>query len=88
MIKLRLRVFHDDGREGPIMFDYLVFSETTFWKIDHFLKACSQHPGEGCEIDLDVRDMPGWECDATLKVETYEGVRSNKIQSYLWDSSF
>ena len=82
MVKLKLRVIKDDGREGPALFDYLVLSETTGWKIDQFLSACGEHPGEGEDVDLDVDKMIGWECEAELTVETYQGKKSNKVQAY------
>ncbi len=85
MIKLKLRIMHDDGAEGPVMYDYLVFTDTSYWKIDHFLKSCGQHPGENEELYLDCDEMIGWECEASLKVETFEGQKSNKVQAYLWD---
>lgn len=85
MIKLKLRVLKEDGSEGPALFDYLVFTGSSFWKVDSFLKSCGQHPGEGSELDLDPDEMIGWECHASLKVEMYEGNKNNKIASYLWD---
>ena len=85
MIKLRLRVIKDDGTDGPALFDYLVFNEASFWKVNAFLKACDRHPGEGKSIDIEAEDCIGWECEATLCVETYEGKKSNKVTSYLFD---
>lgn len=88
MIKLKLRVVRDNGSDGPGLFDYLVFSESAFWKVDTFLKSCGKHPGEGEEIALDPDDMIGWECMATLSVETYDGKKSNKVAAYLFDEGF
>lgn len=83
IIKLKLRVIMDDGSDGPALFDYLVFSESAGWKIDQFLSACGQHPGEGKEVELDADAMIGWECEAELTVESYDGKKSNKVQSYI-----
>ena len=88
MIKLKLRVLKPDGDEGPALFDYLVFTDTSFWKIDHFLKSCAQHPGEGENVEIDPDQIIGWECQAALKVEAYEGQKSNKVAAYLWDDEF
>lgn len=82
MIKLKLRVIKDDGSDGPALFDYLVLAENTGWKIDQFLSACGEHPGEGVDASLDVDAMIGWECEAELTVETYEGKKSNKVANY------
>lgn len=88
MIKLKLRVLHDDGTEGPALFDYLVFQDSSLWKIDQFLKSAEQHPGEGVEIDLDVNQMIGWEVRGLLKVEDYKGNKNNKVESYLFEEEF
>lgn len=87
-IKLKLRVIREDGSEGPALFDYLVFAQSCFWKVDAFLKACGQHPGEGLPVDVQADEIIGWECEATLKVETYDGKKNNKVAAYLWDNGF
>lgn len=83
MIKLHLRTLKEDGTEGPALFDYLVMSETAQWKIDQFLSACETHPGEGVAMELDADAMVGWECEAELSVETYEGKKQNKVVAYV-----
>lgn len=85
MLKLKLRVVRDDGRDGPALFDYLVFSENSFWKIDAFLKSAGQHPGEGEEVNIDPEQCIGWEVRAELKVDNYNGKKSNKVESYLFE---
>ena len=88
MIKLKLRVLKDDGSEGVSLFDYLVFTESTHWKINHFLKSCGKHPGDNEDVDLYPDEMIGWECEATLIVEEFDGKKSNKVSAYLWDDVF
>lgn len=85
MIRIKFRVLHDDGTEGPVIFDHLVFTDKSRWKIDHFLKACDQHPGEDVDVEIDCDKIIGWECDAALSVETFEGIKTNKVANYLWD---
>lgn len=85
MIKLKLRIIKADGSDGPAMFDYLVFSESSFWKVDHFLKSCNEHPGEGEEVAIDCNKIIGWTCEATLSLERYNGKDSNKVTAYLFD---
>lgn len=88
MLKLKLRVVREDGSDGPALFDYLVFSESSFWKIDTFLKSAGQHPGEGEEASIDCGACIGWEVRASLKVETFDGKKLNKVESYLFEDEF
>lgn len=85
MIKLKLRVRMADGSEGPALFDYLVFNEKCFWKVDAFLKACGRHPGEGSKVDIEADDLIGYECYASIVVEKHDGKKSNKVGAYLFD---
>lgn len=86
MIKLSLAVVKEDGTSGVRLFDYLVFTDASRWKIDSFLMAAGKHPGEGKSLDLDTDAMIGWECEATLAIDKHEGKESNKIAAYLSDS--
>jgi hypothetical protein len=92
MIKLKLRTIKDDGTDGPSLYDYLVFADSSFWKIDAFLKSAGKHPGDGQpfpfepEIDDTFPDLVGLEVEASLTVEEYNGRKSNKIGGYLFDS--
>lgn len=88
MIKLTLVVVKDNGKDGPRLFDYLVFSESSFWKIDTFLKSAGEHPGEGASVDLAAEKCIGWTVRAKLKIESYDGRESNKIESYLFEDEF
>ncbi len=82
-IKLTLRVIKGDGTEGPKLFDYLGFGDSSKWKIDQFVAACGKHPGEGQAVELDTDEMVGWECEAELITEKYNGNTNNKVASYL-----
>lgn len=88
MFKLTLRVIHDNGREGPALFDYLVFSESSFWKVDIFLKAVGQNYEEGSSIELHADEMIGLQARARLGVSEFNGKRSNKVEAYLVEESF
>lgn len=85
MIKLKLRVLNEDGTLGKTVYDYLVFTENSFFKIDNFLKSCGKHPGEGEEIELDVDDMIGWEGRAYLRINKHEGREDNKVGAYVFE---
>ncbi len=82
-IKIKLRVIKPDGNEGPALFDYLGFSDSVKWKMDQFVAACGKHPGEGRAVELDTDEMVGWECEAELIEETYNGNKNNKVARYL-----
>jgi len=83
MIRLKLRVVLNNGHDGPALYDYLVVSETAGWKIDQFLSAMGQHPGEDADVILDADEMVGWEGEAELSVEEYNGKKSNKVAEYI-----
>lgn len=85
MIELQLRIIHDDGSNGPSLFDYLVFTQSSFWKVDAFLKSADKHPGEGQSVNVNADDLIGYEVRATLKVEKYDGKESNKVAAYLFE---
>jgi hypothetical protein len=85
MIKLKCRVVNGDGTLGVSLFEYLVFSEKTLFRIDQFLSACAKHPGPGLDFSLDCEEMIGWEFRAVLKVEEHNGNKSNKIAAYVFD---
>jgi hypothetical protein len=83
MLKLKFRVIKSNGTEGPALFDNLVFTESSLWKVDQFLDACGQHPGEGVDFDLDPQSMVGWECKAKLKHDTYQGNTNLKVDAFI-----
>lgn len=85
MIKLKLRVINKDGGKGPSLFDYLVFAPSSFWKIDAFRASCGEDVEEGAEANIEASELIGNVCEATLIVETYDGQKSNKVKSYLFD---
>jgi hypothetical protein len=85
MIKLKCRVVNEDGTLGVSMFEYLVFSEKTLFRIDQFLSACGKHPGPGLDFSLDCEEMIGWTFRAVLKVEEHNGNKNNKIAAYVFD---
>lgn len=83
-IKLTLRIIREDGTDGVTVFDYLVFAASSVWKVTHFLKSLGKYPGDDVDLSLDPIDLIGEEVHATLKVEVYEGKKSNKVSAYLY----
>ncbi len=85
MIKLTLAILKPDGSTGCRLFDYLVFSPSSFWKIDAFRASCGEDVTPGESVDLDADDLIDRECEATISVETYDGKKSNKVTSYIFE---
>jgi hypothetical protein len=81
MIKLTLEV---EGH-GCRLFDYLVASESSAWKIDTFRKAIGDAVVEGEEVELHASKLVGRRGYAHLKVETYNGKDSNKVDFWITD---
>lgn len=84
-IKLKLKILLPGGKEAHSVFDYLVFTPSAVWKVDAFLKATDQHPGEGKTVDVEAANCIGLEGRFRLSEETYNGKLQNKVESYLFD---
>ena len=81
MIKLKLEV----EEHGVRLYDYLVATESSFWKIDTFRKAIGEAVVEGEEVELSASDLEGRQGYARLMVEEYQGKKSNKVELWLTD---
>jgi len=79
MIKLKLEV---EGH-GVRLFDYLVATESSYWKIDTFRKAIGEEVVEGEEVELSAAALEGRQGHARLKVEEYQGKKNNKVELWL-----
>jgi len=85
---IKLKIAAGDGKTADIvLFDYLVFTESSVWKVDAFLKSCGMHPGEGKEATIKADEFIGWEGRVKVVVEDYNGDKQNKVASYTWPSS-
>ena len=82
MIKLTLEAEAADGATSTL-FDYLVASASSAWKIDTFRIALGQTIAPGEPADLDAADLLGRTLRARLKVEDYNGRSNNKIDAWL-----
>ena len=79
MIKLKLEV---EGH-GVRLFDYLVASESSYWKIDTFRKAIGEAVTQGEEVELVAANLEGRQGYARLRIEDYQGKRNNKVDMWL-----
>lgn len=83
MIKLKLEV----EEHGVHLYDYLVATEASFWKIDTFRKSIGERVVEGEEVELVASDLEGRQGYARLRVEEYQGKKSNKVELWVTDRS-
>ena len=79
LIKLKLEV---EGH-GVRLFDYLVASESSYWKIDTFRKAIGDAVTQGEEVELLAANLEGRQGYARLRIEDYQGKRNNKVDMWL-----
>ena len=79
MIELKLKVHP----EGAVFFDYLVFVENSFWKIDAFRAAMGETVRPDQDVDISADDFIGKKGRARLLVEEYNGRKHNKIAAWL-----
>lgn len=81
MIKLKIKPILKGGADGPALFDYLVFAESSLWKIDAYCASVGREKIEDGKTD----ELIGDEGEVRLKVEEYNGKKSNKVDAYLFD---
>lgn len=79
MIKLNLEVDDHTCR----LFDYLIATEATAWKIDSFRRSIGETVVEGEEVELTAAALVGRRGRARLKTEEYNGKLHNKVDLWL-----
>jgi hypothetical protein len=79
MIELKLRV----QPSGASLFDHLVFTETSFWKIDAFRAATGENVLSGEEVEIHADDLIGRTGRARLIVEEFSGRKRNKVAAWI-----
>lgn len=79
MIKLNLEV----SGHGCRLFDYLIASESTAWKIDAFRRALGETVIPGTPAEIHPRQLIGRTLRARLRIEEYNGKYSNKVDAWL-----
>jgi hypothetical protein len=82
MIKLVLDAEAADG-STTTLFDYLVASPSSAWKIDAFRRALGHTVVQGEAVELAAEDLIGRSLRARLRVEEFNGRLSNKIEAWL-----
>lgn len=82
MIKLTLDAEAPDGATAKV-FDYLVASASSAWKIDAFRRALGHEVVQGEPVELAAEDLIGRTLRARLKVEEFNGRANNKVEAWL-----
>ena len=82
MIKLTLDAEAPDGATAKV-FDYLVASASSAWKIDAFRRALGHEVVQGEPVELGAEDLIGRTLRARLKVEEFNGRANNKVDVWL-----
>ena len=82
MIKLTLDAEAPDGATAKV-FDYLVASASSAWKIDAFRRALGHEVVQGEPVELHAEDLIGRTLRARLKVEEFNGRANNKVEAWL-----
>ena len=82
MIKLTLDAEAPDGATAKV-FDYLVASASSAWKIDAFRRALGHEVVQGEPVELSAEDLIGRTLRARLKVEEFNGRANNKVEAWL-----
>ena len=83
MIKLTLDADSPDGTQSTKVFDYLVASASSAWKIDAFRRALGHEVVQGEPVELAAEDLVGRTLRARLKVEEFNGRANNKVEAWL-----
>ena len=83
MIKLTLDAESPDGTQSTKVFDYLVASASSVWKIDAFRRALGYEVVQGEPVELAAEDLVGRTLRARLKVEEFNGRANNKVEAWL-----
>ena len=83
MIKLTLDAESPDGTQSTKVFDYLVASASSVWKIDAFRRALGYEVVQGEPVELAAEDLVGRRLRARLKVEEFNGRANNKVEAWL-----
>lgn len=78
MIELKLRT-----SEGSYLYDFLVFTEKAFWKIDAFRAATGDEVIPDEDVEFTADDTIGRTGMARLAVEEYNGRKRNKVIAWL-----
>ncbi len=79
MIELTLRVEPSE----TLLYDFLVFTENAYWKIDAFRAAIGDKVTVDQEVEIITDELVGRTGRVRLTIEEYEGRKRNKVSAWL-----
>ena len=78
MIELKLRT-----ESGSYLYDFLVFTQSAFWKIDLFRASIGDTIIEGEEAEVVPEFLIGRIGRARLGIEDYKGRKRNRVETWI-----
>ena len=82
MFKIQLDI--NGGEHGTaVVFDHLVFTKKTFFKISQFLASCGKGAERGSTVELEAQDVIGFSGRCKLKDEVYKDEVQSKVERYI-----
>jgi hypothetical protein len=79
MIQLKLKALPS----GAVFYDHLVFTESSYWKVDLFRSSIGEKIETGVEVEVRCDDLIGRRGRARLIVEEFGGRKKNKVAAWL-----
>jgi hypothetical protein len=83
MIELEMMIKGPSGKNALRVFDHLVFTPKSFWKIDAFRLATGEKLVEGQTVSFEAEDCIDRAGKVWLTVESYQGRDRNRVGEYL-----
>jgi hypothetical protein len=85
MIELELRILGPHGEKKGLVYDHLVFSEKSFWKIDAYRQAVGENLIPGQQVIYNADDAIDGRGRLVLMIDSYQGRNRNKVAYYITD---
>jgi Protein of unknown function (DUF669) len=85
MIELELRIMNGSVK-GPLVYDNLVFTEKSYWKIDSFRESTGEKLIPGQQVVFNSDDCIGRRGRVVLTIDVYQGRSKNKVGEYVLPS--
>jgi Protein of unknown function (DUF669) len=79
MIEVTIKI-----KNGPTVYDYLLSTEKSKWKLTNFLAAIGQEVKPFQEVDVDPNSFIGGKGKCYLYVDEWQGKKKNKVGDYLF----
>jgi hypothetical protein len=85
MIELALRILGPNGEKKGLVFDHLVFTENSLFKIDDYRQSIGEKLIPGQQVIFNADDAIDGRGRLVLMIDEYGGRRRNKVSHYVTD---